>query len=29
MFSKSIETEAVFVKTEMNNELSVDFLQNI
>ena len=25
---KSIETEAVFTKTEMNNEWNVDFLQN-
>ena len=28
MFSKSIETKAVFTKTEMNNDENISFLQN-
>ena len=28
MYSKSIKTEAIFTKTEMNNEWKINFLQN-
>ncbi len=28
LFSKSIETEAVFAKTEMNKEWNINFFQN-
>ena len=28
MYSKSVETEVVFTKTEMNNKWNINFLQN-